>query len=99
MTGMFFAGAIMVSANTTSVIERVKRIYAERLQATLEVDHRGQFVAIEPESGEHFLADTLDKAVRDARTKHPNRLTHTVRVGYPTALQVGGITHRHRRTK
>lgn len=81
----------MVSANTTSIIERAKRIYAERLQAALEVDHRGQFVAIEPESGEYFLADTLDKAVRAARTKHPNRLSHTVRVGHTTALHVGGV--------
>lgn len=81
----------MVSANTTSVIERAKRIYAERLQTALEVDHRGQFVAIEPESGEHFLADTLDQAVRAARTKHPSRLSHTVRVGHSAALHVGGV--------
>ena len=39
-----------------------------RLQAALEAHHRGRFVAIEPESGEHFLADTLDEAVRAART-------------------------------
>jgi hypothetical protein len=82
----------MVSANTKSVIDRAKRIYAERLQAAMEADHRGQFVAIEPESGEHFLADSLDAAVRAARTKYPDRLSHTVRIGHPAALHVGGAS-------
>lgn len=80
----------MVSADTQSVIDRAKQIYAERLQATLEADHRGRFVAIEPESGDYFLADTLDAAVRAARARHPSRLSHTVRVGHPAALHLGG---------
>lgn len=81
----------MVSADTQSVIDRAKRIYVERLQAALESDHRGRFVAIEPESGEHFLADTLDGAVQAARAKYPSRLTHTVRIGHPAALHLGGM--------
>ena len=81
----------MVSADTRSVIERAKRLYAERLQATLEAHHQGRFVAIEPESGEHFLGDTLDEAVRAARTSHPARLSHTVRIGHPAALHLGGV--------
>ena len=80
----------MVSADTQSVIDRAKRIYAEQLRATLEAHHPGRFVAIEPESGEHFLADTLDGAVRAARARHLARLTHTVRVGHPAALHLGG---------
>lgn len=81
----------MVSAKTKSVIDRAKQIYAERLQSALEADHRGRFVAIEPVSGEYFLAETLDEAVRAARTKYPDRLSHTVRVGYPAAFHVGGV--------
>ncbi|MFO0847892.1 MAG: hypothetical protein U0871_04920 [Gemmataceae bacterium] len=79
----------MVSAGTQSVIDRAKQVYAERLQATLEANHQGRFVAIEPESGDYFLADTLDAAVRAARARHPSRLTHTVRVGHPAALHLG----------
>ena len=81
----------MISAQTRSVAERAKRIYEERLRADLEVHHPGRFVAIEPESGEHFLADTLDGAVRAARSKHPSRLSHVVRVGHPAALTMGGV--------
>jgi hypothetical protein len=81
----------MVSSQTRSVAERAKRIYDERLRADLEAGHHGRFVAIEPESGDHFLADTLDEAVRAARAKHPSRLSHVVRVGYPAALNLGGL--------
>jgi hypothetical protein len=81
----------MVSADTRSVIDRAKRLYAEQLQAALEANHWGQFVAIEPDSGEHFLADTLDGAVGAARTRHPDRLSYTVRIGHAAALHLGGI--------
>jgi hypothetical protein len=81
----------MVSAETKSVIERAKRIYAERLQAVLEHQHRDRFVAIEPESGEYFLGDTFDEAVRAARAKYPSRLSHTIRIGHRAAFHMGGM--------
>jgi hypothetical protein len=80
----------MVSADTQSVTDRAKQIYVERLRTTLEAQHRDRFVAIEPESGEHFLADTLDGAVQAARAKFPSRLSHTVRIGHAAALHLGG---------
>jgi hypothetical protein len=59
--------ANIVSAHTKSVIVRAKQIYADRLQAALEKQHPNRYVAIEPESGEHFLGDTIDEAVKSAR--------------------------------
>jgi hypothetical protein len=81
----------MISVQTQSVAERAKRIYDERLRTDLEVNQPGRFVAIEPESGDHFLADTLDEAVRGARAKHPSRLSHVVRIGHPAAFHMGGL--------
>jgi hypothetical protein len=79
----------MVSADTKSVIERAKRIYAEQLQAELESRHRNRFVAIEPDSGDYFLGDTFDEAVKVARAKHPSRLSHTIRIGHSAAFHIG----------
>ena len=81
----------MVSADTKSVIERAKRLYAEHLQAVLEPQHRDRFVAIEPESGEYFLRDTFDEAVQAARAKHSARLSHTIRIGHRAAFQMGNV--------
>ena len=80
----------MVSADTKSVIERAKRIYAEQLRVVLEPQHPNRFVAIEPESGEYFLADTFDEAVKSARVKYPSRLSHTIRIGHRAAFHIGG---------
>jgi hypothetical protein len=80
----------MASAETRAVIERAKRIYDEQLRAVLEPQHRNRFVAIEPESGEYFLGDTFDAAVKSARAKHPSRLSHTIRIGHRAALHLAG---------
>lgn len=80
----------MVSAETKLVIDRAKRLYANHLQAALESQHPDRFVAIEPESGDYFLGDTFDEAVRLARTKHPSRLSHTIRIGHRAAFHIGG---------
>jgi hypothetical protein len=79
----------MVSAETKSVIDRARQIYATRLQSDLESQHMNRFVAIEPESGEYFLGDTVDEAVNSARTKFPSRLSHTIRIGNRAAFHIG----------
>lgn len=80
----------MIPADTKSVIERAKHIYVEQLRAVLESDHRNRFVAIEPDSGEYFLADMFEEAVKLARTKPPTRLSHTIRIGHRAAFHLGG---------
>jgi hypothetical protein len=79
----------MVSNETKAVIDRAKQLYAERLQGELEPQHSGRYVSIEPESGDYFLADTFDEAVRAARVKYPSRLSHTIRIGHRAAFHIG----------
>jgi hypothetical protein len=81
----------VVSAETKSVIERAKQIYADQLQTDLESQHMDRFVAIEPESGDYFLGDTFDAAVKSARAKYPSRLSHTIRIGHRAAFHIGGL--------
>lgn len=72
----------MVSAHTKTVIAKAKALYAERLRDLLEPQHLDRFVAIEPESGDYFLVDTLDAAVDLARAAYPTRITHVIRIGH-----------------
>jgi hypothetical protein len=82
----------MISSDTKEVIARARQIYASQLQVTLEAQHLDRFVAIEPESGEYFLADTFDEAVKAARAKFPSRLSHTIRIGHRAAFHLGGAS-------
>jgi len=82
----------MTSKQTHRVAERAKKIYADRLQTQLEAEHPDRYVAIEPDSGDFFLADSFGEAVRAARDAHPNRISFVIRIGHEPTVHLGGAT-------
>ncbi|WP_425396755.1 hypothetical protein [Aeoliella sp.] len=79
----------MRSEHSKSIISRAKRLYAEKLQAQLEAEHRGRYVAIDPDSERYFLGDTFDEAVNAALDELPDQITHTIHIGHRAALHLG----------
>ncbi len=79
----------MLTDESKRVAERAKRLYEEEYRETLEKSHFGAFVCIEPESGEYFVGETFDDAVNQAIDAHPDRLTHTLRVGHAATFHLG----------
>jgi hypothetical protein len=55
----------------TAVLKRVQRLRR----------HKGKIAAIEPRSGDYFIADDLLTAVRLGRQKYPGAIFYVVRVG------------------
>jgi hypothetical protein len=51
----------------------------------------GKMAAIDPDTGEWFLGETLLEAVAKGREKHPDKVFHVVRVGSPVAYQMKGL--------
>ncbi|MFY9463158.1 MAG: hypothetical protein WAP52_03160 [Candidatus Sungiibacteriota bacterium] len=72
------------------IAERGQKLYEEKLKAVLEPTQKGKFAAIEVESGDYFIADTLLEALQKGKEKYPDRLLHTVRVGYEGVFKMGG---------
>ena len=83
----------MVSEQSRNIAERAKAIYSNRLQTELEAGHRDRFVAIEPDSGHFFLADSYGQAVKEARIAHPDRISFVIRIGHDAAIHIGGMTN------
>ena len=81
----------MISEQSKDVAERAKALYAEQLQSELEANHPKRFVAIEPNSREHFIANSFSEAVALARAKYPQRISFVIRIGQGAAIQLGGI--------
>lgn len=79
----------MASAQSLDVAHRARELYEDKLRPALEAAHPNAFVAIEPESGEYFLGDSLSAAVQTARKTYPERLAFVLRVGHPTAIHMG----------
>lgn len=73
----------------SDLAERSQAIYDSRLKSSLEQTHRDYFVAIEPDSGDYFLGETLSEAAAAAREVYPDRRTFVVRVGHKTAITIG----------
>ena len=71
-----------------SITKRAKVIY-ELKREQFEKDHLGRFVAIEPDSGDLFLADSFDDAVAQAVARHPNKVSHTIQIGKEAAFHIG----------
>ncbi len=55
-------------------------------------EHPNEYVAIEPDSGDFFLAYSFSDAVRNARETHPNRISFVIRIGHEAAIHVGATT-------
>jgi hypothetical protein len=81
----------MISPDLQAVKKRAKSLYESRLRDDLERTSLGKFLCIEPESGQYFLGETFDDAVDAALDAFPDRLTFTLRVGYPAALHLGVV--------
>jgi hypothetical protein len=79
----------VISPNPESISQRAKRLYEQKLREALEASHPHAFVAIEPESGDYYLGRTLSEAIGAARTAHPDRLCHTLRVGHRATVHFG----------
>ena len=82
----------MVSERSRTVAQRAKQIYVDCLQLRLTAEHPNEYVAIEPDSRDFFVADSFGQAVRDARTAHPDRISFVIRIGHDAAIHIGAAT-------
>lgn len=63
-------------------IEKSESIYS-RVKTKLEKTHKGDVVAIEPESAKYVIGeDTLDAALK-AQRQYPNKIFYFMRIGFP----------------
>lgn len=77
------------------LVEGGQRFYEEHLRDQLEPEHAGRYVAIEPESGRYFLADTGTEALLEARRVLPESLFYLARVGHAAADTLSGYGRRN----
>jgi len=82
----------MASQESLDVARRAKLLYEQRLRVPLEAQHRHSFVAIEPDSEDYFLGDSLSAAIQLARQTHPDRLAFVMRIGHHTAIHMGVLS-------
>jgi uncharacterized protein (DUF433 family) len=63
--------------------ERGETIYREKLKPLLEPKYKGKIIAIEVNSGEFFMADSVIQAWQKAKNKYPDKIFYFIKVGFP----------------
>jgi hypothetical protein len=63
-----------------------------QLKAKLEATNEGDFVAIEPDSGDFFIGKSLSEAIQSARAAYPERLPFAMRIGHENTVALGVIS-------
>jgi len=81
----------VASERSLDIARRATEIYEQRLRDELETKHRNAFVAVEPDSGEYFLGETLSAAIQAARAAYPDRISFALRVGHPSAVNLSRV--------
>ena len=79
----------MASDHSIELARRGQAIYDQRLRTKLEKSHLNEYVAIEPDSGDHFLGHTMSDAIQAARRMYPDRLPFVLRVGHRATVDIG----------
>jgi hypothetical protein len=69
------------------ISRKAMRLYETKLKALLEPAYIGKFAAIEPDSGDYFVADRMTEAMQKARAKHPDKKFFLVRIGFKAAVR------------
>jgi len=76
--------------NPDDVAKKGEEIYSNKLKFILEPKENEKFVAIDVVSGEYFLGSSILEALEKARKEYPDRVFHTIKVGYQGVFKMGG---------
>ena len=81
-------------ANTKLSLEEIARIaqeiYRTRIRPQVMPEHKGEFLALDIDTGD-FEIDRDDLSAEDRlRARHPNLTGFIIRIGYQTAESLGG---------
>jgi len=78
---------IIIDVDTRRLSEKGEEIY-ERLKDKLEPEYKGKIMAIEVDSEDYFIADSLPDAGKKAKEKYPDKIFHFVKIGYPVVYHL-----------
>ena len=90
--GVTLERSTTMSANLNDpkqISELGEEIYARRYKAEYEGKYPNKYIAVNISDETVTLGDTASAALAEARKKQPHGFFHLIRVGHPSAFQVG----------
>lgn len=76
--------------SSDEITDRGQALYDQQIRAKVEPQQNGKFLVLDIETGDYEVdADSL-AALERATAKHPDPALYLVRIGFPTAIKLGG---------
>lgn len=72
------------------ICERGEALYNQQIRAQVEPEHRGKFLVLDIETGDYEMDADRHAALNRAEARHPGGQLYILRIGYPTAINIGG---------
>jgi hypothetical protein len=76
--------------NANETVQRAKDLYEQRLRQKVEADHRGQYIAIDIDTGDYEIGSDYDVAAHTILFRKPDAAIGVLRIGYPAVGRIGG---------
>lgn len=73
------------TVNTIEFSAKAQDIY-KQIKNQLEKDHKEEFIAIEPDSGDYFLGGDQMEAVTKAKKKYPDKIFYLIKIGHEAVI-------------
>ena len=75
-----------------SVSDQAKAFYESDLRAEMEANRFGDFIAIEPQTKQCFVATTFVEAALAAKQAVPDEMSFVIRIGHDAAVHIGAAS-------
>lgn len=75
--------------NASEVGRRGHAIYVRDLQDKLEAEHRDRYVAINVDTGQYALGDSVRGVLAEAHERWPGDTFYLVWIGHPAVVRIG----------
>jgi hypothetical protein len=76
--------------SSDEIIEQGQALYDQQIRDKVEPQHNGKFLVLDIETGEYEIDADSVAAIDRATAKHPDPALYLLRVGFPTAVTLGG---------
>jgi hypothetical protein len=84
-----------IKMDKEEVARRGHELYQSRLKLLVERDENiGKFLSLDVTTGAYEIGDDLLASALALRAKHPDAVAWTEKIGYRTAIAIGGTTRR-----
>ena len=82
----------LLKADIGKIAKEGTLIY-DQVKSKYETDSKGEFLAIDIDSRNTYLAPTSAEAVTKAREAHPGKVFYVVKIGYDAAETLTSFVH------